>query len=98
MTTKVLKLLNGKNGYREQVNLYLFLSGKFISVFGSAIYAFAVGLYLLKTTGSGLTFAVNIVLYTIPMVLLNPVAGVIADRINKKFVVVGSDLLNGVFL
>lgn len=84
--------------YRENANLFLFLSGKFISVFGSAIYTFAVGLYLLKTTGSGLTFATNIVLYTLPMVLINPFAGVIADRINKKIVVVGSDFINGLFL
>ncbi len=98
MSTKSSTNLKRRRIYREKVNLLLFLSGKSISVFGSAIYAFAVGLYLLKTTGSGLTFATNIVLYTLPMVLLNPFAGVIADRINKKIVVVGSDLFNGIFL
>lgn len=83
---------------REKINLVLFLSGKSISLFGSAIYTFAMGLYLLKTTGSGITFAVNIVLYTLPLVFINPIAGVIADKINKNIVVVGSDLINGVFL
>ncbi len=97
MTTKIT-VTSKRRINREQINLFLFLSGKFISVFGSAIYAFAVGLYLLKTTGSGLTFATNIVLYTLPMVLLNPFAGVIADRINKKIVVVGADFVNGIFL
>ncbi len=87
-----------KNIKREKVNLFLFLSGESISLFGSAIYTFALGLYLLKTTGSGLTFATNIVLYTLPLVFFNPLAGVIADRINKKIVVVGSDLFNGIFL
>lgn len=98
MSIKTNTKLKRRRIYREKVNLLLFLSGKSISVFGSAIYAFAVGLYLLKTTGSGLTFATNIVLYTLPMVLLNPFAGVIADKINKKIVVVGSDLFNGVFI
>ena len=83
---------------KENINLFLFSSGKLISLFGTAIYTFAVGLYLLKTTGSGLTFATNLVLYTLPMVLINPLAGVLADRMNKKIVVVGSDLLNGLFL
>ena len=82
----------------EKKNLFLFSSGKLISLFGSAIYTFAVGLYLLKVTGSGLTFATNLVLYTLPMVFINPIAGVMADRINKKLVVVGSDLINGIFL
>ncbi len=98
MTTETNIKLKRRRINREKGNLFLFLTGKSISVFGSAIYAFAVGLYLLKTTGSGLTFATNIILYTLPMVLINPFAGVIADRINKKIVVVGSDLINGIFL
>ena len=98
MSTKIERKFEKRSLMREKGNLLLFLSGKSISLFGSAIYTFAIGLYLLKTTGSGLTFATNIVLYTVPMVIINPLAGVIADRINKKIMVVGSDLLNGVFL
>jgi len=82
----------------ENLNLALFLSGKSISLFGSAIYTFVVGLYLLKLTGSGLTFATNIVLYTLPIVFINPLAGVLADKINKKVLVVGADFINGIFL
>ncbi|MGM0410601.1 MAG: MFS transporter [Bacillota bacterium] len=82
----------------QNVNLLLFSSGKLISLFGTSIYSFAVGLYLLKMTGSGLTFATNLVLYTLPMIFINPIAGVIADKINKKVIVVGSDLLNSIFL
>lgn len=82
----------------ENMNLFLFLSGKSISLFGSAIYTFVVGLYLLKVTGSGLTFATNIVLYTLPIVFINPFAGVLADKMDKKVLVVGSDFINGLFL
>jgi MFS family permease len=80
------------------LNLALFLSGKSISLFGSAIYTFVVGLYLLRVTGSGLTFATNIVLYTLPIVFINPFAGVLADKMKKKVLIVGADLINGVFL
>lgn len=83
---------------REKLNLLFFLSGKTISLFGSAIYAFVIGLYLLRTTSSALSFALNLVLYTLPVVLFNPIAGVIADKISKKILVVGSDFINGLFL
>ena len=87
-----------KSDKRENLNLMLFLSGKTISLFGSAIYAFVIGLYLLRTTSSALSFALNLALYTLPVVLFNPIAGVIADKFNKKILVVGSDLINGIFL
>ncbi len=94
----MFKRIIKNNNNLENKNLILFLSGKSISLFGSAIYTFLVGLYLLKTTGSGLTFATNIVLYTLPIVFINPFAGVLADKVNKKKIVVGSDFLNGIYL
>jgi MFS family permease len=87
-----------KSDKREKINLMLFLSGKTISLFGSAIYAFVVGLYLLRTTSSALSFALNLALYTLPVVLFNPIAGVVADKLSKKKLVVGADLFNGLFL
>jgi len=98
MDNKLLRKINIKNLNEENLNLALFLSGKSISLFGSAIYTFVVGLYLLRVTGSGLSFATNIVLYTLPIVFINPFAGVLADKMEKKVLIVGADLINGVFL
>ena len=98
MVNKLFGKINSKNLNEENLNLALFLSGKSISLFGSAIYTFVVGLYLLRITGSGLTFATNIVLYTLPIVFINPFAGVLADKMEKKVLIVGADLINGVFL
>ncbi|MGM0446034.1 MAG: MFS transporter [Bacillota bacterium] len=98
MYQKVISLIRSSIIEEENQNLLLFLSGKSISLFGTAIYTFVVGLYLLNTTGSGLRFATNIVLYTIPIVFINPFAGVLADYVYKKYLVVGSDLINGLFL
>lgn len=95
---RAAKELEVKADKRENLNLILFLTGKTISLFGSAVYAFVVGLYLLRTTSSALSFALNLALYTLPVVLFNPIAGVIADKFNKKLLVVGSDLINGIFL
>lgn len=76
----------------------LFCIGKFISVFGTATYTFATGIYILKLTGSALGFATNLILSTIPMLIISPFAGVMADRLNKKKLVVSADLLNGLFI
>ena len=35
----------------EKKNLFLFLSGKFVSLLGSQMYGFAMGLYILRLTG-----------------------------------------------
>ena len=87
-----------KNSHKEYSNLILFSLGVFVSLFGSAIYTFAIGLYVLINTGSGLSFAITLGLGIIPMVILNPFAGVLADKFDKKKIVVLMDLLNGVLL
>jgi MFS family permease len=82
----------------ELNNLLLYSTGKTVSIFGTAIYQFALGLYVLKLTGSGLSFAITLMLGIIPMILINPFAGVIADKVNKKRLVVSMDLVNGMLL
>lgn len=79
----------------EQRNLYLFTMGKAVSILGSSIYAFVISLYVLKLTGSALNFATTLMLSVIPMIIVSPIAGVVADRVPKKWLVVGMDLLSG---
>jgi MFS family permease len=90
--------LSGEKHRTEIQNLLLYFTGKGVSVFGTAIYQFALGLYVLKLTGSALSFAVTLILGIIPMIIINPFAGVIADKFNKKKLVVSMDLLNGMLL
>ncbi|MFD2446910.1 MFS transporter [Bacillus sp. CGMCC 1.16607] len=82
----------------EMKNLFLYSAGKTVSIFGTAIYSFSLGLYVLKLTGSALSFAITLILGIIPMIIINPFAGVIADKLNKKTLVVSMDLLNGILL
>lgn len=88
--------LKGNISSYERYNLYLFTSGKAVSILGSSIYTFAIGLYVLKITGSALNYATTLMLSIIPLVIMSPIAGVIADRIPKKWLVVGMDLLSGI--
>ena len=76
-------------------NLGLFIIGKLISVFGSAIYTFAIGLYVLKQTGSGFSFALTLFVGLIPTIIFSPVAGYMSDRFDKKRIVVFMDFANG---
>ncbi|QWG33788.1 MFS transporter [Bacillus mycoides] len=89
-----LHLQNEKSN-QELKNICLYVIGKTVSIFGSSIYSFALGLYVLQTTGSALNFAITLILGTIPMIVMNPFAGVIADKVDKKKLVVCMDLLNG---
>lgn len=81
---------------KEKLNLTLFSAGKVVSLLGTYIYSFAISLYILKVTGSGTSFAFSLLLGTLPRVLLSPVAGSVADRANRKKMIVGLDFLSGV--
>ncbi|CAK7065267.1 MFS transporter [Tissierella sp. P1] len=82
----------------ERLNFILFSLGKFVSIFGASIYSFAMGLHVLKITGLGLSFAMTLIVSIIPMLIINPFAGVVADKFDKKKIVVSMDILNGIFL
>ncbi|KGR75645.1 MFS transporter [Ureibacillus sinduriensis] len=86
------------NGKTERRNLALYSSGKIISVFGTSIYNFAISFYVLKLTGSALSFTITLLLGTLPMILINPFAGVIADKVNKKKMVILMEILSGILL
>ncbi len=90
---KAIKLTEDKVTVK---NILLFSLGKGISTFGSTIYTFAIGLYILNVSGSGLTFAVNLSISMLPVILLMPLGGALADRWNKKSIIITTDLLNGI--
>lgn len=75
-------------------NLGILVLGQIISLFGSAIQRFALSLYVLDQTGSGSIFASILAFSMIPIVILAPIAGVIADRLDRKKVMVVLDFLS----
>lgn len=81
---------------REIRNLWLTLMGKGVSQMGSKLFGFAMSFYILKLTGSAQSFAISLLITTLPGVLLSPIAGGVTDRLDKKTVVVGADFLSGV--
>ena len=72
-------------------NIILFLSSQTISLFGSSLVQYAIMWYITLTTESGLMMTLYIICGFIPTFLLSPVAGVWADRYNRKILIVLAD-------
>jgi MFS family permease len=64
-------------------NFRLIVLGQIISVFGAALLRFALSLHVLEITGSEVMFASLFALSNIPL-LLAPLGGAIADRFNRR--------------
>ena len=65
--------------------------GQIISLFGNNILRYALPLYLLNKTGSAALYGMVVALSFLPMVILSPVGGIIADRVNKRNIMVCLD-------
>lgn len=66
----------------------LVVIGQIISLFGNAAIRFALPLYLLNLTGSSALYGTVTACAFIPAILLSPVGGIVADRVNKRNIMV----------
>ena len=62
--------------------------GQIISLFGNAAIRFALPLYLLNLTGSSALYGTVTACAFIPAILLSPIGGIVADRVNKRNIMV----------
>ena len=69
----------------------LVVIGQIISLFGNAGVRFALPLYLLNETGSSAIYGTVTACAFIPTILLAPVGGIVADRVNKRNIMVVLD-------
>ncbi|WP_297638835.1 MFS transporter [uncultured Clostridium sp.] len=79
-------------------NFMLMVIGQIISLFGNAILRFALPLYLLDKTGSAALFGLVSACSFIPMIILTPFGGIIADRVNKKYIMVILDFITAILM
>jgi predicted MFS family arabinose efflux permease len=71
----------------------LVVIGQIVSLFGNAILHFALPLYLLRETGSLTLFGVVNACSFLPMILMGPIGGTAADRVNKRNIMAALDFL-----
>ena len=79
-------------------NFIMVVLGQIISLFGNAVLRFALPLYLLNQTGSAALFGIVSACAFIPMIVLSPVGGIFADRVNKRNIMVVLDFVTAVLV
>lgn len=85
--------MNPINNHKEHwfKNIVLFLGSQTISLFGSSLVQYAMLWHITLSTQSGLMMTLFILCGFIPTFLLSPVAGVWADRYNRKILIAAAD-------
>ena len=80
----------------RQRSFALLIFSEATSLFGTYFLNAALALYVLKLTGSPEKFASILALGMVPYLIVGPVAGVLADRFNKKKWMILLDVLRGI--
>jgi DHA3 family macrolide efflux protein-like MFS transporter len=77
---------------RSSFGQYLFFwGGQLFSILGSSIVSFSITWWITVTTGNVIFLSILSFMYILPMALLSPIAGVIADRHNRKIIIAIAD-------
>jgi len=73
-------------------NYRKFFLGQAVSLAGTWMQSVALAWLVLQLTGSATWLGLNIALQTLPVLLLGPYAGVVVDRVDKRRLLVGTQL------
>ena len=74
----------------------LLVAGQGISLFGNMMLRFAMSMWVLDETGSATIFASVLAISIVPTILLSPFGGVLADRVNRRTIMVALDAISAV--
>ncbi|MCL0039404.1 MFS transporter, partial [Nitrospinaceae bacterium] len=67
--------------------------GQVISELGNWVNSIALYALILQLTGSGMAMAAAMMAKLLPMVIISPFAGVVIDRMDRRTVLIASDIL-----
>jgi len=76
----------------------LIWAGQLISSVGSRLSGFALGIWILRSTGSTTYFAMTFVAMTIPALIVSTVAGALVDRWDRRRTMIVCDALSAVIM
>lgn len=77
-------------------NFILLILGQLTSLLGNYILRLALSMYVLEITGSAAVFASILSLAVLPTILLSPLGGILADRADRRTIMVALDALTGI--
>jgi len=88
MTAQATNVNQAPKGMRT---FFIIWAGQLVSLIGSGLTSFALGVWIYDQTGEATPFALTVLFGSLPGVLLAPVAGVVADRWNRRLVMIVTD-------
>src|SRR6201746_1655630 len=80
----------------ENPNYRRYIGGQSISLVGTWMQTVAQSWLVLQLTGSATDLGVVVALQTLPVLLLGPYGGVVADRLDKRKLMIGLQSMMGV--
>lgn len=82
----------------KNFNFMLLFSGKVVSGLGDQIYAFALSWFVLEITQSGLMMSYLLVINNVIYAGCAPLGGIIADRRDRKQIMIWMDIIRGMIV
>ncbi|MBT3387230.1 MAG: MFS transporter [Desulfobacula sp.] len=79
-------------------NFFYLLTGQFVSQIGDKFHYIALSFWVLKTTGSSAKMGAVLAASLIPSLIIGFFSGAFIDRYNRKYIIVGTDLLRGLII
>ena len=76
---------------RGMRTFFVIWSGQLVSTIGSGLTGFALGVWIYQETGSVTMFALNMLAFAIPNLVVSPFAGALVDRYDRRWVMILSD-------
>ncbi|MGK7874282.1 MAG: MFS transporter [Xenococcaceae cyanobacterium] len=70
--------------------------GQMVSLLGSKLTEFALGVWVYQKTGSITQFAIIVLLIHLPNIIISPIAGALVDRWNRRGAMILSDFAAGI--
>jgi DHA3 family macrolide efflux protein-like MFS transporter len=83
--------------WQNRTFLFVWL-GHALSVIGDGFHSVALGLWVLQTTGSGAAMGTVMAVKVLSSILLGPIAGTVADRVDRRRLMIGMDLIRTVLV
>ncbi|HEY0601832.1 MAG TPA: amino acid adenylation domain-containing protein [Herpetosiphonaceae bacterium] len=80
-----------QNAARSMQVFFVIWWGQLVSIIGSGLTGFALGVWVLQETGSVTEFSLISLFAMLPFILISPVAGVLVDRWDRRKAMIVSD-------
>lgn len=82
---------------KDMKTFFIIWGGQLVSMLGSGLTNFALGVWLYDQTKQATPFAITVLLGSLPRILLLPFAGSLADRFNRRLIMILADTFTAVF-